>query len=314
MTQPTFIGIDVSKAKLDVAILSTGEVLEVPNDADGHARLTKRLKAEGEIERLVLEATGGYERACAHALHAAGLPVVVVNPRQTRDFARATGRLAKTDRIDARSLAEFAKAVKPQLHELATRAQQELGELIGRRRQLVTLIGSEKQRLQQATSHVVRADLQRSLAHLKQRLEELERALLAAVKGDPHWREQLTLLASAPGVGLITALTLIAELPELGSLSAKEIAALVGVAPMNRDSGKVRGQRRTIGGRGRVRKVLYMAALTATRHNPALKAFYERLRAAGKLAKVALVAVMRKLLVALNAMLKNNQTWQPLPG
>lgn len=314
MTQATFIGIDVSKAKLDVAILPTGEVLEVPNDPDGHARLTKRLKAEGEIERLVLEATGGYERACAHALFAAGLPVVVVNPRQTRDFARATGQLAKTDRIDARSLAEFAKAVKPELRELGTRAQQELSELVGRRRQLVTLIGSEKQRLQQATSDVVKADLQRSLAFLVQSLEELERALLAAVKSDSHWRERLALLASAPGVGLITALTLIAELPELGSLSAKEIAALVGVAPMNRDSGKVRGRRRTIGGRARVRKVLYMAALTATRHNPALKAFYQRLRAAGKLAKVALIAVMRKLLVTLNAMLKNNQTWQPLPS
>lgn len=313
MKEPLFIGIDVSKSTLDVAILPTAEVLEVPNDAEGHAHLIERLRAEGTIERIVLEATGGYERACAFALFTADLPVVVVNPRQTRDYARATGRLAKTDRIDAISLAQFAKAVEPELRDLGTPEHQELAALVARRRQLVTMIGSEQQRLKTATSDVVRADLSRSLAFLKQSLKKLEKALLEAVKHDPEWRAHVELLESVPGIGRITALTLLAELPELGNLSAKEIAALVGVAPMNHDSGKNRGYRRTIGGRGRVRKVLYMAALTAAHHNPTLQAFYERLRDAGKHGKVALTAVMRKLLVTLNAMIKSNQAWQPQP-
>jgi len=308
-----FIGIDVSKSTLDVAILPTAEVFEVPNDAEGHVRLIERLRAEGTIERIVLEATGGYERACAFALFTADLPVVVVNPRQTRDYARATGRLAKTDRIDAISLAQFAKAVEPELRDLGTPERQELAALVARRRQLVTMIGSEQQRLKTATSDVVRADLDRSLAFLKQSLKKLEKALLEAVKHDQEWRARVELLESVPGIGRITALTLLAELPELGNLSAKEIAALVGVAPMNRDSGKNRGYRRTIGGRARVRKVLYMAALTAAHHNPTLQAFYERLRAAGKHGKVALTAVMRKLLVTLNAMIKTNRAWQPQP-
>lgn len=313
MNDTLFIGIDVSKSTLDVAILPTAEVFEVPNDAEGHVRLIERLRAEGTIERIVLEATGGYERACAFALFTADLPVVVVNPRQTRDYARATGRLAKTDRIDAISLAQFAKAVEPELRDLGTPERQELAALVARRRQLVTMIGSEQQRLKTATSDVVRADLDRSLAFLKQSLKKLEKALLEAVKHDQEWRARVELLESVPGIGRITALTLLAELPELGNLSAKEIAALVGVAPMNRDSGKNRGYRRTIGGRARVRKVLYMAALTAAHHNPTLQAFYERLRAAGKHGKVALTAVMRKLLVTLNAMIKTNRAWQPQP-
>ena len=313
MKEPLFIGIDVSKAQLDVALLPTGEVFDLPNDAHGHARLVERLKVMEDIERIVLEATGGYERACAFALFIADLPVVVVNPRQTRDYARATGRLAKTDRIDAISLAQFARSVEPELRDLGTPERQELAALVARRRQLVTMIGSERQRLKAATSDVVRADLERSLAFLADGLKELEKALLEAVKMDPEWRSLVELLESVPGIGRITALTLLAELPELGQLSAKQIAALVGVAPMNRDSGRNRGYRRTIGGRARVRKVMYMAALAASRHNPTLKAFYDRLRAAGKHAKVALTAVMRKLLITLNAMIKSHQPWQPRP-
>lgn len=201
----------------------------------------------------------------------------------------------------------------PELRDLGTPAQQELAALIARRRQLVTMIGSERQRLEKASSSVVRADLERTLSFLKGRLAELEGALLEAVERDPQWRERSALLTSAPGVGPITALTLLADLPELGSVSDKEAAALMGIAPMNRDSGRSRGHRRTIGGRARVRKVLYMAALTASRYNPTLRAFYQRLRAAGKPAKVAIVAVMHKLLVHLNAMIKHHQAWQPQP-
>lgn len=314
MKEPVFIGIDVSKAKLDVAVLPSGELFEVSNDVEGHARLTKRLNAEGNVERIVLEATGGYERICALALFEAGLPVVVVNPRQTRDYARATGRLAKTDRIDAASLAQFARAIEPELRDLGTAEQHELAALVTRRRQLVSMIGSEKQRLKTATSAFVKADLTANLNALQQRLQNLERALLEAVKCNPHWRQQAELLESVPGVGHITAVTLLAELPELGTLNAKEIAALVGVAPMNRDSGKGRGYRRTIGGRARVRKALYMAALSASRFNPCLKAFYQRLRSANKPGKVALTAVMRKLLVILNSMIKTNQAWKSEPA
>ena len=311
MKEPLFIGIDVSKEKLDVAILPTAEIFEIPNDAEGHARLIERIEGEKGIERIVLEATGGYERACAFALFTSDLPVVVVNPRQTRDYARATGRLAKTDGIDAISLAQFAKAVEPELRDLGTPERHELAALVARRRQLVTMIGSEQQRLKTATSDLVHVDIKRSIDFLTTSLNDLEKALLDAVKHDPEWRERVELLESVPGIGHITALTLLAELPELGHLSAKQIAALVGVAPMNRDSGKSRGYRRTIGGRARVRKVMYMAALTATRHNPTLQTFYQRLRATGKHGKVALTAVMRKLLITLNAMIKSNQPWQP---
>ena len=313
MDQPLFIGIDVSKAMLDVALLPTGEVLAVPNEPTGHANLVTYLLSAGPIERIVLEATGGYENACFLALSEANLPVVVVNPRQARDFARASGRLAKTDKIDAALLARFAHAIQPEVREACTAQQRELTALVARRRQLVGMITAERQRLDKTTSTRVKASLECTLSFLTGSLADLEAALKDAVKLDPEWRVRCALLTTMPGIGLITALTLLADLPELGQLTAKQAAALVGVAPMNRDSGKSRGYRRTTGGRPHVRHALYMAAVTARRCNPTLKPFYERLRAAGKPPKVALVAVMRKLLIHINAMTRNHQAWQAQP-
>jgi transposase len=310
---PTTVGIDVGKDHLDVATLPTGEVYRVTNDTSGHAELIERLHALDDLDRIVLEATGGYERAAALALADAGLPVARVNPRQTRDFARASGRTAKTDRIDAVALAEFARALRPPERDLGNEQQHALEDLIHRRRQLVVMIGSEKQRRQASRNAVVRKSIQTLIATLEVEQRGIERELLRAIEADPGWREQLALLQSIPGVGLVTALTLLAELPELGSLSDKHVAALVGVAPMNRDSGRKHGVRRTIGGRSSVRKVLYMAALTATQRNPVIQAFYERLRAAGKPAKVALTACMRKLLTILNAITKTGRSWEPRP-
>jgi len=310
---PTTFGIDVSKDHLDVATLPTGETYRVSNDANGHADLIEHLRQIDDLDRIVLEATGGYERAPALALADAGLPVTIVNPRQTRDFARASGRTAKTDRIDALALADFARALRPPVRDLGNERQHALEALIHRRRQLVVMIGSEKQRQQANRDPRVAKSLRALLAALEGERVSIERELLRAIESDPGWRERLTLLQSVPGVGLVTALTLLAELPELGRLSEKHVAALVGVAPMNRDSGRKRGVRRTIGGRSSVRKVLYMAALTATKHNPAIKAFYERLRAAGKPAKVALTACMRKLLTILNAITKTGRAWETRP-
>jgi transposase len=309
----TTVGIDVAKDNLDVAALPSGTIFRVANDANGHAELIERLQALDGLDRIVLEATGGYERAAALALADVGLPVAIVNPRQTRDFARASGRTAKTDRIDALTLAEFARALRPPVRDLGTERQHALEALIHRRRQLVVMIGSEKQRQQANRDPRVAKSLRALLAALEGERVSIERELLRAIEADPGWRERRALLQAVPGVGLITALTLLAELPELGRLSEKRIAALVGVAPMNRDSGRKRGARRTSGGRSSVRKVLYMAALTATTHNPAIRTFYKRLRAAGKPAKVALTACMRKLLTILNAITKTGRSWEPRP-
>jgi transposase len=311
MNEPRVVGIDVGKDRLDIAILPAGEVLDLPNDPEGHQRLIERVREGGEIDRIVLEATGGYEREAAVALSDAGLPVVIVNPKQTRDYASATGRLAKTDRIDAIVLAEFAQAIQPEVRDLGTPEQRELMSLVARRRQLVTMIGSEQQRLKATSSDRVARDVTATLAFLNERLERLEGDLHELIRLDPTWRARGNLLQSVPGVGEITSFTLLAGLPEIGTLNAKQIAALAGVAPMNNDSGRKRGKRRTKGGRSSIRKVLYMAALTAVRWNPTLKAFYDRLLAAGKLPKVALVACMRKLLVILNAMVRNNTPWNP---
>jgi len=310
MNEPWVVGIDVSKHHLDIAILPTGEIFRAPNDADGHQRLIARL-AEVEVERIALEATGGYERAAAIALTDAGLPVAVVNPRQTRGFAQALGKLAKTDRIDAITLARFAHALKPHVRPLPTPAQRELAELTARRRHLVSMIGSEQQRLCAARSAAVKSSVTATLTYLRRQRADIDRALLAAIELDPAWRARSELLKSAPGIGPVTALTLLAELPELGQLNAKQIAALVGLAPVNRDSGAKRGQRHIRGGRARIRKVLYMATLTAVQHNPTLQAFHHRQLANGKPFKVALTASMRKLLVTLNAMTRHQQTWNP---
>lgn len=315
MSDAVNVGIDVSKDRLDVAILPYGEVLDVPNNKTGHARLVARLASEPTLARVVLEATGGYERQAAQALFRAGLPVVIVNPRQTRDYARAVGRIAKTDRLDALTLAEFARAVKPALRQPNTPAQRLLASLVGRRRQIISMIGGERQRLNGATADFVRQDLMASIASLKARLANVEAEILVAIELDPTWKSRMSLLTSVPGVGKITAVALLAELPELGTLTSKEAAALTGLAPMNRDSGRMRGKRRIHGGRARARKALYMAALTASRYNPALRDFYQRLLSAGKPVKVALTACMRKLLLILNALLKHHTTWQaPQPA
>lgn len=314
MAEAESVGIDVGKYRLDVALLESGKVFSEPNDPDGRQRLIKRLLLVDDVERIVLEASGGYERAAALALADAGLPVAAVNPRQARDFARASGALAKTDRLDAITLAHFAKALKPEVRPLPSPEQRELAALAARRRQLVVMIGSEQQRSQAATSDRVREDIHASLTFLREHRARLDEALLEAIQLSPAWRWRAKPLSSVPGVGPVTTLTLLAELPELGSLNAKQIAALAGVAPMNRDSGKKRGKRRTIGGRASLRKVLYMATLTGIQHNPTLKVFHQRLTTAGKPFKLALTACMHKLLLILNSMLKNNQTWTPNPA
>jgi transposase len=305
-----YVGIDVSKSSLDTSLL--GEVSSFANDETGISALVERLLAVSP-KLVVLEATGGLERLLVAALLAAGLPVVVVNPRQVRDFAKASGRLAKTDRMDAQVLAHFAQAIEPMQRALPDEAARALADLLARRRQLVGMLTMEKTRLQQARDKGVREDVKAHVAWLEKRLQASEAGLRQAVESSPAWQARRDLLAEVKGVGEVTALTLIALLPELGQIDRKQIAALAGVAPFNRDSGTLRGKRTVWGGRAVVRQVLYMATLTAVRYNPTLKVFYERLRGKGKTAKVALVACMRKLLTMLNAMLRDGKPWQP-PG
>jgi transposase len=303
-----FIGIDVAKTQLDYACRPTGDAGTVPNDDPGIHVLVERLHPHAPT-LIVLEATGGYEAAVVAALATAGLPVVVANPRQVRDFAKATGQLAKTDAIDAQVLALFAERVRPAPRPLPDEAAQALDALLTRRRQLVEMLGAERNRLLVARP-AVRRDLQQHIRYLERRLREADDDLHTAVKASPLWRVKDDLLQSVPGVGRVVSLTLLAELPELGRLSSKEIAALVGVAPLARDSGTRRGKRLVYGGRAPVRAVLYMAALVASKCNPVIWAFYLRLRAAGKPAKVALTACMRKLLIILNAIARSGTPWQ----
>lgn len=306
------VGIDVAKAHVDVSVLGAKlDAQRFDNEADAHSALAAALQPLG-VALVVMEATGGYEVALACALQAAGLPVAVVNPKHARDFARSMGRLAKTDRIDARMLAELA-AVLVRRDDLArfirvlTNAQQQaLAALVTRRRQLLSMLLSERQRLQLAIT-VVRPSIEAMILAIRAQLDEVEAQMVGHVR--QHFAELDTLLRSASGIGPIASATLIAELPELGRLSRHEIAALVGVAPMANDSGNSRGRRRVQGGRRDVRRVLYMAALVAARHNPAIQTFYKRLIGAGKLPKVALVACMRKLLTTLNAMVRTNKPW-----
>jgi len=305
-----FVGIDVSKECLDVHIRPSGKAFAVARDGEGLAALIERLQAV-KPALVVLEATGGFETTVAATLAGAGLPLVVVNPRQIRDFARATGRLAKTDALDAAAIAHFGAAVKPAVRALPDAAAQALGELVARRRQLIEMMVAERHRARQLTQRRLLKGLERHLAMLQKELSALEQDLDDAVRGSPAWRDSEDLLTSVPGIGDTTARTLIADLPELGTLDRKQIAALVGVAPFNRDSGKRRGRREIWGGRAGVRAALYMAALAAARFNPAIAAFHQRLRAAGKPPKVALVACMRKLLIILNAMLRDRRPWQP---
>ena len=304
-----FVGIDVAKAQLDVALRPTGERWSVPNDDASIAALVVRLQAVAPT-LLVLEATGGYHRAAVAALVAAGLPVVVANPRQTRDFAKATGQLAKTDALDARALAHFAEAVRPTPRPLPDAQTEALRALMTRRRQLIAMRTAALNRLDSAPSPV-QADLQAHITWLEQRLATLDDTLDTTLRASPIWRERETLYRSVPGIGPVCARTLLLDLPELGTLSRQRIAALAGVAPFNRDSGTLRGHRTIWGGRASVRATLYMGTLVAVRHNHVLKACYERLLAAGKAKKVALVACIRKLLTILNAMVKHQTPWQP---
>jgi len=306
---PTFVGIDVAKDRLDVHLRPVGHAFALSRDGAGLEALVERLAALAPA-LVVLEATGGFEVAVAGALAAAGLPLVVVNPRQIRDFARATGRLAKTDRLDAEAIARFAEAVRPEPRPLPSAAAQALGELVARRRQLVEMITSEGQRRRQTRDPRLQRRLAAHLTWLQKELAALETDLDAAIRGTPAWRVAEDLLASVPGIGKTSARTLIAELPELGSLDRRKIAALVGVAPINRDSGTFRGRRMVMGGRASVRTALSMPTLTAIRHNPALQAFYQRLIGRGRPAKVAITACMRKLLVILNAILRDHRPWQ----
>lgn len=302
-----FVGIDVAEATLEVACRPSAEGWQATNDADGIAVLADRLQAMRPT-LVILEATGGVELPLVAELGAARLPVVVINPRQVRDFARATGRLAKTDRIDAQILAQFAEAVQPTPRPLPNQEAQELTALLSRRRQLVDMLTAERNRLRRALRRV-QPSISQHIAWLEQQLDELDRDLAHLVHSSPLWREKENLLRTVPGIGPVVASTLVAALPELGLLSRQQVAALVGVAPLNRDSGTLRGRRTVWGGRSRVRAVLYMAALTAARCNPAIRAFYVRLLDAGKPKKVALVACMRKLLTILNAMLRHETRW-----
>jgi len=300
-----YIGIDVSKSLLDVAQTPRGEFWSVGNDAEGISALVEQLKAL-KPALVVLEATGGYESAVAATAMQAGLPVVVVNPRQVRDYARATGRLAKTDKIDARILAAFGEAVRPEIRDLPNAALQALSSLLRRRQQLVEMLTTERNRARLAVA-VVRKDINAHIHWLEKRLKDVDRDLHQSIRSTPAWREKDDLLQAVKGVGPVLATTLLAQLPELGRLNRKEVAALVGVAPFNRDSGQFRGRRTVWGGRAGVRAVLYMAALSASRHNPVVSIFYQRLITAGKPEKLALTACMRKLLIMLNAIVRDGQ-------
>ncbi len=304
-----FVGIDVAKERLDVFLRPSGEAFVVPRDDKGLAELVERLDRY-DIALVVLEATGGLQLRAAAVLAEAGLPVAVVNPRQVRDFARAIGRLAKTDRLDAEAIARFAEALRPVPRPLADAEQQRLAALVARRRQLIEMRVAEKNRRQRLGQPQLRRRLDEHLAWLAKAIAEIDQDLDGAVRDSSLWRVEEDLLQSVPGVGPVLSRTLLAELPELGRLNRRQIAALVGVAPFNRDSGTLRGRRNVWGGRAQVRASLYMATLAATRANPPIAATYQRLLDAGKPAKVALTACMRKLLTILNAIRRDQQPWK----
>ena len=307
-----FVGIDVAKAELVVSVLPSAQRFAVTNDEVGVRTLVERLRPVAP-QLVVLEATGGYELLAVAALAAAALPVVVVNPRQVRDFAKATGQLAKTDRIDADILARFADVVRPEVRIIPDAAAHELDALLTRRRQLLEMLQAERNRVGQVFGtgkKQVRKSLKSHITFLERELRTTDTELGEMVRQSPVWSERDELLRSVPGVGLVLSRTLLADLPELGRLSRRAVAKLVGVAPLSRDSGTMRGRRFVQGGRAAVRGVLYMAALVATRRNVIIREFYLRLLAAGKPKKLALVACMRKLLTILNTMVRTNTTWR----
>ena len=307
-TKSTFIGIDVSKERLDVAVRPSGETGSFSNTQAGVTKLLEFVQ-KNKPKLIVLEATGGMESLVASTLAAHQLPVAVVNPRQVRDFAKATGRLAKTDTIDAAVLAHFAEAVKPEVRPLPDKEAKVMNGLIARRRQIVDMITAENNRIFTAEPDL-RDSIKAHIDWLKKNLEGIDDDIDSAIQKSPHWKDKDDLLQSAPSIGRVAAFTLIVHMPELGSLNRKQIAALAGVAPLNRDSGKHKGKRSTWGGRGPLRAVLYMATLNATRFNPVIRAFYQRLLARGKIKKVALTACMRKFLSILNVMVRTNTHWK----
>jgi transposase len=312
VTTPVHVGIDVAKATLDVCLLPDRQTLSVANDDDGIAQVVALLK-QHTVALALLEATGRYERRVASELLEAGFNVAVVNPRQARDFARALGKLAKTDRIDASTLAQFAQLGHARLCEKLPENRLLLGDLVARRRQVTAMLAGEKVRWQVPQDRSTRAMIARVIRVLEQQREDLDRRIAGLIESDDDWRNKRDLLSSVPGVGATTASQLIADLPELGKLNRRQIAALVGVAPVNRDSGTMRGKRSIFGGRASVRSALYMAAFCAMKFNPVIRGFADRLRAAGKPFKVIAVAAMRKLLTILNVMLRENQSWSPRP-
>ncbi len=309
MEHPCFVGIDVSKAHLDVYVRPSGESFRVSHDDAGFVTLIGRMRPLTPTV-IVLEATGGYEVTVAVALASARLPVAVVNPRQIRDFARATGQLAKTDALDARVIALFAEAVRPIVRSMPDEHARALGELVARRRQLVDMLTAEQNRRRLLRDRGLQRHLEAHIAWLNDALERLEAELTTRIRSTPIWREADDLLRSVPGVGPVTSCALIADLPELGHLDRRRIAALAGLAPVARDSGAFRGRRMIVGGRAHIRRSLYMATLTAIKHNPVIRAFFHRLVAAGRPGKVAVTAAMRKLLTILNAMLRDRRPWQ----
>lgn len=306
-----FVGIDVGKARLDVHVRPLGQSWSVANDDDGHQELVAKLLVVAPT-LIVLEATGGYQAAATAEIAQAKLPVAVVNPRQVRDFAKATGQLAKTDKIDAAVLAHFAEAIRPEPKPLEDEATLELQALMVRRRQLIDMRTAEKNRLETCRVERVRKDIQKTISWLNRRIKDADENVDKMIRKTPVWREREDLLSSATGIGKTIARTLLVELPELGRLNRRRIAALVGLAPFNNDSGRRRGQRSIRGGRPEVRSMLYMAAVSATRYNATISVMYQRLLAAGKVKKVALIACARKLLTILNAMARDNASWRAL--
>ena len=304
-----FIGIDICKDRLDVADDGESIPWSVANDEAGISSLVDRLKAL-QPALIVMEATGGLETLLYAALTTAGLPAVVMNPRQVRDFAKAMGTLAKTDALDARVLAHFGAAIQPAVRPMKDDTTQELTALVTRRRQLLAMLTAEKTRLQQAAKWI-RKDIKAHTESLEKRLKTIEGHIAESIQKTPGWKEKDSLIRSVPGAGNVLSMNLLSSLTELGTLNRREIATLVGVAPLNRDSGNFRGKRMVWGGRAQVRAALYMAALSASRHNPVIKPFYQRLIAKGKKPKVALTACMRKLLVILNTMVKTQTAWNP---
>jgi len=304
----TYIGIDISKDRLDIAVIPSREKWCCGNDEAGIGKVVNRLKKISPL-LIVMEPTGGHEAPVAAALSAEDMNVAIVNARQIRDYARATGKLAKTDELDALVMAEFASVIKPQSRQLRDEESQEIKASVSRRRQLLEMITAEKNRLAIARKHL-KPGILAHIEWMKQEIEEIDGNIRQQIESSAMWREKDNLLQSIPGVGRVLSATLLAELPELGSLNRKQIAALVGVAPFNRDSGMMRGKRSIWGGRMPVRRVLYMAALVGTQHNPVIKSIYQRLLERGKAKKVAIVACMRRLLIIMNAMIKHGQSWQ----